>query len=63
MTGINRTDPAWLTRVQATIERLRKKVIAEPDEMYFQLCLRGWEAELERIERRESSLSKESLPS
>jgi hypothetical protein len=44
------TDRAWLDRVRRTIERLRKEVKAHPSEAYYQLCLRGWEQELQRIE-------------
>lgn len=47
---VDATDRDWLQRVRAAIERLRKEVIAHPGEIYYQLCLRGWEQELQRLE-------------
>ena len=59
MTGTSTiNDPAWLARVLATIERLQAQLAKEPNELYFQLCLRGWEAELARIERRDDAQGK-----
>jgi hypothetical protein len=57
MIGTDATDRAWLQRVRAAIERLRKEVERRPDEMYYQLCLRGWEQELQRLEQQEHTPS------
>jgi hypothetical protein len=42
-------DEGWLDRVEQTIARLRAKVAAHPGEVYWRLCLQGWEQERERI--------------
>jgi predicted transcriptional regulator len=53
---VDTTDRAWLDRVRRTVERLRKEAERHPDEMYYQLCLKGWEAELRKIEGQEDKL-------
>jgi hypothetical protein len=49
------TDRAWPDRVRRAVERLRKEVERRPSEMYYQL-LKGWEAELRKIEGQEDKL-------
>lgn len=43
--------PAWVEKVRETIERLEPR--AAGGELYARLCLVGWYAERERIERGE----------
>jgi hypothetical protein len=51
------TNRTWLDRVRRTIERLRKEVEAQPDEIYFQLCLAGWLRELQQLEQQQEHAS------
>jgi hypothetical protein len=53
--GTSMTDRAWPDRVRRAVERLRKEVERRPSEMYYQL-LKGWEAELRKIEGQEDKL-------
>jgi hypothetical protein len=56
-TGMDTTNRTWLDRVRRTIERLRKEVEAQPDEIYFQLCLAGWLRELQQLEQQQEHAS------
>jgi hypothetical protein len=50
---VDTTERAWLDRVRRAVERLRKEVEAHPSEAYYQLCLRGWEQELQQLEQQQ----------
>lgn len=49
-TTIDYISPDYLERVRHLVAKFRRELAEHPESIYARACLRGWEAELGRLE-------------